>query len=227
MISSNTLTYKPYYYAHADDGSEYIVIYGNAVTIANEFIAHWLSEKLNLSTAKMQLVSQNCIIPSDYTLAIECIEGLRGVRNFNLPKKLQEELIGHLTVCYLLGNLDSVRFYTDSEHVYAFNYRNAFHFSGSPSSGNDGKELKKENLKRYKNYLRSVDFDVSELAEKWSIATEQLRTTMIDYSKRLLQITSKDIRELKKELCKLYSEDLVDIYVNHISSLKSHVTKYS
>ena len=227
MINSNDLTYKPLYYAYDDGGKEYIVTYGNSVTIANEFVAHWICEKLNLPTAKTYLVSENGIIPSDYALAIECVEGLRRIKEPPLSQNLQDDFIGHLTVGYLLGCLESMRFYTDSEHIYAFNYRNAFHFSDSSYSGDDDKELKKENLKRYKNYLRSVDFDVSELAEKLSIAIEQLRTTMIDYSRSFLQITSKDIRELKKELCKLYSENLIETYVKHISFLKSYVTKYS
>ena len=55
MINSNDLTYKPLYYAYDDGGKEYIVTYGNSVTIANEFVAHWICEKLNLPTAKTHL----------------------------------------------------------------------------------------------------------------------------------------------------------------------------
>ena len=225
MINSNNLTYKPLYYAYDDDRKEYIVTYGNSVTIANEFIAHWICEKLNLPTAKTHLVSKNNILPSDYALAIECVEGLRRIKRSKPSHNLQDELIGHLTVSYLLGNLDSVRFYTDSEHVYAFNYRNAFHFSGSPSSSDDDKELKKENIKSYKKYLHSVDFDVSELAESWCIPIITLKEGIITHSKKLSTITSEDLTSLEHELKSLFPKPVISMYKKAIIDLQLYIDK--
>ena len=226
MINSNDLTYKPLYYAYDDGEREYIVTYGNSVTIANEFVAHWICEKHNLPTAKTHLVSENGIIPSDYALAIECVEGLRRIKEPPLSQNLQDEFIGHLTVGYLLGSLDTMRFYTDSEHVYAFNYRNAFHFSGSSFSGNDDKELKKENIKSYKKYLHSVDFDISELAESWCIPIATLKEGIITYSMKLSTITNKDLTSLEHELKSLFPKPVISMYKKAIIDLQLYIEKF-
>lgn len=225
MINSNDLTYKPLYYAYDDGGKEYIVTYGNSVTIANEFVAHWICEKLNLPTAKTHLVSENGIIPSDYALAIECLEGLRRIKVPTMSQNLQDELIGHLTVGYLLGSLDTMRFYTDNEHIYTFGYNKAFHFPHiCDQNSNETKTIIKDNMKSYKQFLQTIDFDISTIANEWGIPELYFKEKMKYFAQRISGISSIDTNEMKKQLANLYSINLPQMYIKCISNLKAHIS---
>jgi len=114
MIDSNILTYQPYIdtratadkeftsgfsgellLAEAMDGKRYLVKHTFPHNAANEYVACWLAEKMNILCPKAYLLSHNKRFNSEYAVAIEYIDGFETFDVGSLSDTQKTDVISH------------------------------------------------------------------------------------------------------------------------------------
>ena len=195
---------------HKGTGNKYIVKHTYRHNAANEYAACWLENKLGVLTPAAFLLSGNGPFSSNQVVAISFIEGLTSVDMKNLSTVQQEELIGQLAFNMLVASGDRLQLRSAGEHIYSFDFSEAFYVSDEMLykslmfNEEMGVSMVGQRVSVFRNYLRTNDFDMPDVAKVFGLDPEKMKTGMFTVAKRVLAIAGEDIEEMSAELMEIY-----------------------
>ena len=128
MIDSNILTYQPYIdtratvdkeftsgfsgellLAEATDGKRFLVKHTFPHNAANEYVACWLAERMDILCPKVYLLSRNKRFNSRYAVALEYIDGFETFDVASLSDTQKSDVISHYALAQIVGTSDIVQ----------------------------------------------------------------------------------------------------------------------
>lgn len=77
----------------------------------------------------------------------------------------------------------------------------------------------------FRNYLRGVNYDMSDIAKILGLDPGKLKTGMRTVAKRVLDITDEEIEEMSDELMQIYPVAYGIYYEECIRAIQDHVRK--
>lgn len=209
-----------------ETGAKYIVKHTYPHNAANEYVAMWLADKMRLPAPSAFLLSPCEQLNSNYAVAIEYIEGMKGFDKANVPEQLHNELIGHFILNWMISTDDSLQLGCANNHIYSYDFSEGFCVTNNSMlrSCMQGEDACVESLIRhmqeFKQHLSFIDFDIPELAREFHISPEKQKEVMISTAKRILDITEDEIAEMSDELDLMYPVGYDVYYEKCIEAMK-------
>lgn len=216
---------------HKETGEKYIVKHTFRHNAANEYAACWLGNKLAVLTPQAFLLSGNGPFSSKQAVAISFIDGLSSFDKTNLSAIQQDELIGQLTLNTLIASGDKLQLGAAGGHIYSFDFSEAFYASDETLfkmflfNEDIAISMTGQRVGSFRNYLRGVNYDMSDIAKILGLDPEKLKTGMRTVAKRVLDITDEEIEEMSDELMQIYPVAYGIYYEECIRAIQDHVRK--
>lgn len=216
---------------HKETGEKYIVKHTFRHNAANEYAACWLGNKLGVLTPQAFLLSGNGPFSSKQAVAISVIGGLSSFDKSNLSAIQQDELIGQLTLNVLIALDDKLQLGAVNGHIYSFDFSEAFYVSDETLfkmflfNEDMAISMTGQRVGSFRNYLRSVNYDMPDIAKVFGLDPEKLKTGMRTVAKRALDITDEEIEEMSDTLMKIYPMAYGIYYEECVRAIQDHVRK--
>ncbi len=216
---------------HRETGEKYIVKHTYRHNAANEYAACWLGNKLGVLTPQAFLLSGDGPFSSKQAVAITFIDGLSSFDKSNLSAIQQDELIGQLALNMLIASGDKLQLGASGGHIYSFDFSEAFYASDETLfkmflfNEDMAISMTGQRVGSFRNYLRGVNYDMSDIAKILGLDPGKLKTGMRTVAKRVLDITDEEIEEMSDELMQIYPVAYGIYYEECIRAIQDHVRK--
>lgn len=209
-----------------ETGTKYIVKHTFPHNAANEYVVMWLADKMLLSAPHAYLLSPCEQFNSNYAVAIEYIEGMKGFDKANVPEQLHNELVGQFILKWMISTDDSLQLGCANNHIYSYDFSEGFCVTNNSllrsclQSEDACVESLIRHMQEFKQHLSYIDFDISELAREFYISPEKQKEVMISTAKRILDITEDEIAAMIDELGLMYPVGYDVYYEKCIEAMK-------
>ena len=209
-----------------ETGTKYIVKHTYPHNAANEYVAMWLADKMLLPSPRTYLLSPCEQLNSNYAVAIEYIEDIKGFDKTNVPEQLHNELIGQFILNWMIATDDSLQLGCANDHIYSYDFSEAFCVTNNSllcscmRSEDACVESLIRHMQEFKKHLSFIDFDIPGLAREFHISPDKQKNVMISTAKRILDITEDDIAAMTDELGLMYPVGYDVYYEKCIEAMK-------
>lgn len=210
-------------------GRKYLVKHTRPHNAANEYVACWLAERIGAPAPKAYLLSPSRAFATQYAVAIEYLDGLRGFKKDALPEELKADLISQFTLCLLLRLDDAIQLSCTDEHVYSYDFSEGFSIVDMRIILRASEEAMvnflRPPLQQFKRFTEKEDFNIPGLAREFHIAPGEMRSGMIAAVKRAATITDEELDALSDELMEMYPMAIAVYYEECIRAIRDRAMR--
>lgn len=214
---------------HKSTGKKYLVKHTYPHNAANEYVACWLAERIGAPAPKAYLLSPNTAFASSYAVAIEYIDGLRGFKKEDVPKKLKPDLIAQFALCLMLRLDDMIQLSHSDTHIYSYDFSEGFNIVDMwlilRLSKDSMVNFLHSSLQQFKRFAEREDFNVPGLAREFNLDPEEMQSSMIEAIKRTATITDVELDALSDELMEMYPMAIAVYYEDCVRAIRDSAMK--
>ena len=215
-----------------EDEKKYLVKHTYPHNAANEYVACWLAEKLDVPAPRAYLLTPNKMFKSKYAVAIEFIEGFTNFSKAAVPVELQDDLIAQFAFNSLIGSDDAMQLNAAGGHIYSYDFSEAFYISDDflynllSRNEDAGIDLLRRKLASFRQHISFQDFDIPGLAKEFHLDHDKQKSGMIATAKKVLNITEEEITALSDELIEMYPAAIAVYYEECIKSIQDWMKQF-
>lgn len=214
---------------HKSTRKKFLVKHTYPHNAANEYIACWLAKRIGAPAPKAYLLSPNKVFASQYSVAIEYLDGLRGFKKDDVPEELKPDLISQFALCLLLRLDDAIQMSCTDKHIYSYDFSEGFNIVDMRlilrAREDTMVDFLRRPLQQFKRFTEKEDFNVPGLAREFHLDSEEMRSGMIATVKRATTITDEELDALSDELTEMYPMAIAVYYEECIRAIRERAEK--